>query len=340
MSESANMQKACLLLNQHQVVGLPTETVYGLAARIDSEDAVKKIFAIKRRPFFDPLIVHVANKEQAQKLSQGWILAHDVLAQYFWPGPLTLILNKRPDKVSDMISSGLNTVGLRCPQHDMARGLIEMLGCPLAAPSANLFGKTSPTKAQDVLDAFGDEVFVLDGGPCQVGIESTILEVKSTPFDLKGSLKEGTNKGFFEEPPEIELLLHRKGLISKAEVEGVLTQAGYKVTWLNDEPKSVLDSKVSAPGQVAHHYMPDVPLIMVHKEDFNEKEFKKYEPWLEVELGSEPQLAARNLYAEFRKKAEMKPKHLVFIMDPSVHRGEYWEAVLDRITRASSVKPT
>jgi L-threonylcarbamoyladenylate synthase len=166
-----------------EVVGIPTETVYGLGAVISKSDAIKKIFTTKERPFFDPLIVHVSGVEQAKELSLDWSAAADILAQEFWPGPLTLVLPKK--NVSDLITSGLQTVGVRCPDHKIALEIIEKVGEPIAAPSANRFGKTSPTCKKHVLEEFNDAVFVVDGGDCSVGIESTIISVLEI-FCIKG----------------------------------------------------------------------------------------------------------------------------------------------------------
>ena len=128
----------------HKLVAIPTETVYGLSAPIDQPLLIKKIFEVKERPFFDPLIVHVSSISEAKEWVSDWPVIAQKLAERFWPGPLTLVLPKN-DKVSDLITSGLDTVGLRCPNHPLTLALIKELGVPLAAPSANKFGKTSPT---------------------------------------------------------------------------------------------------------------------------------------------------------------------------------------------------
>ncbi len=156
------------------IVAIPTETVYGLAARIDDEGALKQIFAVKKRPFFDPLIVHVADLATAKRLSRDWPPVFDVLAQAFWPGPLTLIAPKA-EMVSSLITSGLDTVALRLPNHPVAQEILQKLQMPVAAPSANMFGRTSPTSASHVEKEFSGEVPVVDGGPSQVGVESTVV---------------------------------------------------------------------------------------------------------------------------------------------------------------------
>ncbi|HRO65991.1 MAG TPA: L-threonylcarbamoyladenylate synthase, partial [Pseudobdellovibrionaceae bacterium] len=145
-SSLIDLEKAVDLLSKEGVVGMPTETVYGLAARIDRPEGIRRIFSTKERPFFDPLIVHVSSFNQAKTLTTRWSKAAAVLAETFWPGPLTLVLPKA-DQVNPLITSGLESVGLRMPKHPLALQLITRADCPLAAPSANKFGRTSLTAA-------------------------------------------------------------------------------------------------------------------------------------------------------------------------------------------------
>ncbi|NDF16271.1 threonylcarbamoyl-AMP synthase, partial [bacterium] len=175
MSLDQELERAKARLEGGGVVALPTETVYGLAASIRSEEGIKKIFAIKERPFFDPLIVHISDLEQKKQVISEWPPLADFLAKRFWPGPLTLVLPKHPS-LNPLITSGLDTVGVRMPAHPIARQLIEKCGFPLAAPSANKFGKTSPTKAEHVRKGFEKEdLLILDGGQSEVGLESTVV---------------------------------------------------------------------------------------------------------------------------------------------------------------------
>lgn len=165
---------AAQLLKQGGVVAIPTETVYGLAADAFNEEAVLTIFSVKQRPAFDPLIVHVRDRQQLDQVAHVPPEA-EALLERFWPGPLTLVLPKRPG-VPDLVTSGLDTVAVRMPAHPMTRALLNALDAPLAAPSANPFGYVSPTTAQHVLDQLGGRIpYILDGGPCSVGVESTIL---------------------------------------------------------------------------------------------------------------------------------------------------------------------
>ncbi len=176
---------AAAALQRGALVAFPTETVYGLAADAFNPKAVARIFEVKERPAFDPLIVHLA-----EAASLDWVAVADdpraaALAARFWPGPLTLVLPRRPE-LPDIVTSGLDTVGVRVPAHPAARALIAAAGTPLAAPSANPFGYVSPTTAEHVAELLGDAVeLVLDGGPCRVGLESTILSLAGEPVILR-----------------------------------------------------------------------------------------------------------------------------------------------------------
>lgn len=173
--------RAKQLLEAGQLVAIPTETVYGLAANALNEKAVLEIFKAKNRPHFDPLIVHVSGIAQAETLVESFPEKVKVLAKKFWPGPLTILLPKK-EIVPDLVTSGLNTVGLRCPDHTLTLQLLKCLSFPLAAPSANPFGYVSPTTPQHVNEQLGDKVaYILDGGECRVGIESTIIGFEHTP---------------------------------------------------------------------------------------------------------------------------------------------------------------
>ncbi|HEY8272520.1 MAG TPA: L-threonylcarbamoyladenylate synthase, partial [Pseudobdellovibrionaceae bacterium] len=192
--------KAVELLAKGQVVGMPTETVYGLAARIDLPEGIESIFKTKERPFFDPLIVHVSDLAQLNEVVSSFPAVAVALAEKFWPGPLTLVLPKS-SKLNPMITSGLDSVGVRMPAHAVAMDLIRKAGVPLAAPSANKFGKTSPTTANHVRQEFQKEnIFVLEGGDSKIGIESTVLLINET---------DGVNK----------LSILRKGHVLRSDIE-------------------------------------------------------------------------------------------------------------------------
>jgi L-threonylcarbamoyladenylate synthase len=177
---SPDIARAAELLRAGKLVAIPTETVYGLAANALDEPAVRRIFAAKGRPFSSPLIVHVSDVAMARELALVWPPQAEALAARFWPGPLTIIVPKR-DCVPDLVTAGLPSVALRMPGHPLALAVIAAARIPLAAPSANRFTQLSPTTAQHVRDGLGDAVdFVLDGGPCTVGIESTVVSLTGT----------------------------------------------------------------------------------------------------------------------------------------------------------------
>lgn len=174
---SDDVQRAVDALRVGGLIGLPTETVYGLGADASNELAVRRIFAVKGRPSSHPLIVHVASADEARRWAGAWPVEAEALARAFWPGPLTLIVKRSP-LASDAVTGGQDTVGLRVPSHPLARAVLEAFGGGVAAPSANRFGRVSPTTAQHVRDELGADVeLVLDGGPCGVGVESTIVDV-------------------------------------------------------------------------------------------------------------------------------------------------------------------
>ncbi len=226
------MRRAADTLRQGGVVAFPTETVYGLGASVFHEQAVAKVFEIKQRPRFDPLIVHVSASEQLSLVVEQISDTARALIARFWPGPLTLVLPKKA-VVPDLVTAGLSTVAVRMPRHPVALELIRCLGTPVAAPSANRFGHTSPTTAQHVRDELATTVdLVLDGGPCSVGIESTIVSLVS------------------DEP----VLLRPGGLPLETieEVIGPLKRLS-----------GSMDGRVSAPGMLPNHYAPRTPLRLM-----------------------------------------------------------------------------
>ncbi|MFN8847278.1 MAG: L-threonylcarbamoyladenylate synthase [Bdellovibrionales bacterium] len=319
-----SLEEAVELLKQNKVVAVPTETVYGLAGRIYSEEALKLIFSTKRRPFFDPLIVHVRDIIQARSLVQTWPRIAEVLAENFWPGPLTLVLPKS-DLVSNLISSGLTTVGIRCPDHPVALKILDNLGEPFAAPSANLFGKTSPTMAQHVLDELNG-VSVVEGGPCQIGIESTVVAINSDSLSLL-----------------------RPGKVSKDQIDKILNENGLITKWIEQK-------RSDSPGQMKHHYMPSKPLFTVEesfKGNLLEKlnhtlaklpyevegvklvKPKSIQSIIEIKLNKDPSTAARELYAQLRQYSSSSEDALVFYFK-NEHRDSSWSAIIERISKASS----
>jgi L-threonylcarbamoyladenylate synthase len=180
-ADSLAIDTAVRALKSDLLVAIPTETVYGLAARASSPNAVKKIFSIKGRPTEHPLILHIAKTQDLTLWSSDLLSAAHALAEKYWPGPLTLVV-RRNNKVCDEITGGRDTVAIRCPSHPITTELLIRLDDAIVAPSANRFGKVSPTSARHVAEDFGDEVIViLDGGECSIGVESTIVDCTTSP---------------------------------------------------------------------------------------------------------------------------------------------------------------
>ncbi len=213
---------------------MPTETVYGLAANGLDAKACDEIFAVKQRPANDPLILHLHDREQVDQLAQAPDCL-DAIAEAFWPGPLTIVLPRRP-VVPDRVTSGGETVALRIPAHPVMRELLKACGFPLAAPSANPFGYISPTRASHVQDSMGGKIrYILDGGPCSIGLESTILDLSV---------------------PERPCIL-RPGKIRKTKIEAVL---GCPIE--QNKASVGSDQKAKAPGMLSRHYSPRKPLTL------------------------------------------------------------------------------
>lgn len=227
---SNNIDLAVALLSDDQLIGMPTETVYGLAGNAFSETAIQKIYSTKERPSFNPLIVHIKGIEDLGKIAVEIPDMAMELARKFWPGPLTLILKKHPS-VSHAITAGQETVAVRIPRHPVALELLSRLDFPLVAPSANPFGSTSPTRAEHVDRYFSEKIpMVLQGGPCEAGVESTII-------------------GFEGAQP----ILYRYGAISREAIEEITGP----VTVFNKA-----DKNPEAPGMILKHYAPKTNFIL------------------------------------------------------------------------------
>lgn len=232
MKENLEIQTAAEIIKKGGLVAFPTETVYGLGANALNPEAVARIFEMKERPSFDPLIVHISNLECLKLLCKSVDERVYLLAEKFWPGPLTIILPKS-QAVHDIVTSGLPSVAIRMPDHPIALQLIKASGNPIAAPSANKFGKLSPTKASHVKKQLPDVDYILDGGETTVGIESTVIAL--------------TDKGF-------QVL--RPGIITKEEIEAVIPFDGNLIL---DE------NKPEAPGLLKSHYSPAKPMLIMEE---------------------------------------------------------------------------
>jgi L-threonylcarbamoyladenylate synthase len=228
---SQSIEEAKALLESEEIVAIPTETVYGLAGNIFSEKAIKRIFELKGRPLINPLIVHINDLDMLELIAQDIPEDARILAEHFWPGPLTMVLPKKAN-VPDIITANKPTVAVRMPAHPVTKALLAQLDFPLAAPSANPFKRISPTKAQHVADYFTEGLeLVLEGGTCEKGIESTII---------------GFENG--------KAILYRHGALAKEEIEALIGEIGEHTS--NDESPE-------APGMLLQHYSPKTPLILV-----------------------------------------------------------------------------
>ena len=227
-ADDAAITAATQLLGAGQIVAIPTETVYGLAADAQNAEAVARIYAAKGRPDFNPLIVHIRDQKAAEKLGVFNATAQ-ALAEAFWPGPLTLVLPLQPDApIARAVTAGLPTIAIRCPAHPVMQALLLKSGLSLAAPSANPSGSISPTRADHVLKGLGGAVpMILDGGSCSAGLESTIVAVRDNGWQIL-----------------------RPGPVTSEDIENVI---GYA-------PLTAANVSIEAPGQMASHYAPSKPV--------------------------------------------------------------------------------
>jgi L-threonylcarbamoyladenylate synthase len=308
-----DINKAKFLLENGKLVAIPTETVYGLAGNALDKHAVAEIFRVKNRPSFDPLIIHVPDIGVAENYVSAIPPAAVALAKNFWPGPLTLVLKKK-SVVPDLVSAGLDTVGIRCPNHALTRSLLAQLDFPLAAPSANPFGYVSPTSALHVNDQLGNLIpYILDGGICEVGIESTIV-------------------GFESGKP----VVYRMG--------GVSIEAIEKITGALDV-RSHSASNPVAPGQLKNHYAPKTKVLIGNiGEMLNEHEIKtsgvlsfqrSYNAPNQIILSRSGSLeeAAHNLFSALRRFDQMEVRVVLAELVPETGLGK---AINDRLRRAAA----
>ncbi|MGC8743513.1 MAG: L-threonylcarbamoyladenylate synthase [Verrucomicrobiia bacterium] len=319
------VDEAVALLKAGDVVALPTETVYGLAANAFNPAAVEKIFKIKGRPSNNPLIVHISDIEMAKRCVREWNEAAQRLADNFWPGPLTIVLPKS-DSIPSVVTAGGDTVGVRFPAHTVIQRVIKHCGFPLAAPSANVSNRVSPTTAQHVFKQLGDRIkLIVDGGACNVGIESTV-------FDL-------TSK-----PPRVL----RPGIIHEDSILAVLSGLKSSSVLFHNKDATTLRS----PGMLKKHYSPVAKLICLNWQ--SEDELKQRL----ISLGCDPALTcilawanppskfgkvtlmpkqakayARALYSELHHCDELGAKWIIVQTPPD---SPEWRAIHDRLLRASA----
>jgi L-threonylcarbamoyladenylate synthase len=303
----ADIARACEALGAGALVGLPTETVYGLAADATNPLAVASIFEAKGRPRFNPLISHLASLEAAK--SQGIFspLAKR-LAQAFWPGPLTLVVPRRDDaSVCDLACAGLSTIALRVPDHPVSLALLTAFGRPLAAPSANLSGRPSPTTADHVREELGDKVaLVLDGGPCAVGLESAVIAVNGDHATLL-----------------------RQGGLTRAQIEAI---SGPLLL-----PQKADFSAPASPGMVLRHYAPKAPVVLGRMQADDGTVFIGFgeiggDAGFNLSPTGDLAQAAANLFGFLRAADASNPSAIYVAPIPDYGLGE---AINDRLRRAA-----
>lgn len=321
------------MIRRGGLVAFPTETVYGLGADATNPKAVRNIFRAKGRPATDPLIVHISEPVEIGMVAARLTPATHVLAETFWPGPLTLVVDKRED-IPPEVTAGLPTAGVRCPAHPVATGLIRAAGCPIAAPSANRFSHVSPTCAEHVLfDLDGRIELVLDAGSTQVGLESTVLSARDNAVEI-----------------------YRPGGVSRERIEAALKQAGMCMPVIL---KGEAESPGVSPGMLEKHYAPNAPVILFagDRQRCLHEMHRMAEEWTRdghsvaflisdedaAELGKAPDQhltfllgcsiaqTARRLYAGLR---ELDSLGADIILARAAEGGELAEAINDRLTRA------
>ena len=305
---SSNLKKVKKIIDNNNVIGLPTETVYGLAGNAYSNNAVKKIFKLKKRPLINPLIIHYKNLED---IKNDAIYNNSLLKLYkaFCPGPITFILKKSPkSRISKIATAGKKTVAIRFPKHIVAQNILKIIKKPLAAPSANISTKVSSTCAKDVFEEFGRKIkIILDGGKCKIGLESTIVDLTGKPSIL------------------------RPGKITKEEIEKILR----KKIKIRKNFK-----RINAPGQLKLHYSPGIPIEM-NKKIINKqqaligfgKKFKSGENYFNLSKKGNLKEAANNLYKTMREIKKKKFKSIAVVKIPNKDIGY---AINDRLKKASN----
>jgi len=314
---SSDISKAIELLNKEDVVAIPTETVYGLAGNIYSEKAIRKIFQVKQRPLFNPLIVHIPSIDHLEKIAREFPVKAQKLAEAFWPGSLTLILPKRLN-IPEIVTGGKDTVGVRIPNHPVTLSLLKQLSFPLAAPSANPFNRISPTSSDHVKAYFENTLpMVLEGGECKNGIESTIIGFENN-----------------------EAILYRLGAISIEDIEKIIGKI---------QIRNKSDTTPNAPGMLAKHYAPKTKMyllddldkfiennkskkigILKFKENLNTASVEHIEI---LSKSGDLKEAASKLYSTLHKLDSLNLDLIVAERFPDVGLGKSINDILERATK-------
>jgi len=326
------VSRAVAALRAGDVVALPTETVYGLAANACDERAVARIFSVKGRPANNPIIVHVTGTEMARQCVSAWTDPAQRLAEAFWPGPLTIVLPKAPT-IPDIVTAGGPTVGVRCPRHPLIQAVMLECGFPLAAPSANRSTALSPTRAEHVCKSFDGLIpLILDGGPTPVGIESTVLDLTRSP-------------------PRVL----RPGIVHHEALSAVLGPVEWAIQTASQTGEGrPRGAPPRSPGQLARHYAPQAPLVVLAWND--EADLRSQIEQMQWTAGAthviahttppgsagfhgvsviprQPEACARALYAELHRCDEQGAAGIVV---EAVPEGAPWDGIADRLRRASA----
>lgn len=303
------------LLEKGELVSIPTETVYGLAANALLPDAVVKIFEVKNRPYFDPLILHVSKKDDIERYGKNITTIIRKLIEHFWPGPLSIVVEKK-NIIPDVVTSGLPTVAIRMPNHSLTLSLLDSVNFPLSAPSANVFGKISPTSPQHVEKQLGNKIkFILDGGKTLVGIESTIVRVNRE-----------------------KLIILREGAVSAEDLAEIT----------GEMPEKIKTQKITASGQFEKHYATHTPLKIIRPdEDLNNYTnkhivFLRFKEYLSsvatdfqrvLSFHADLHEAAKNLFQYLHELDEMNAD---LILAESVPDTGIGRAINDRLKKAAA----
>jgi L-threonylcarbamoyladenylate synthase len=312
---TTNLNRAVLDLKDGKPVAIPTETVYGLAAPINKDKAIKAVFAMKNRPLNHPLIVHIAEDWDLNELAEEVPAYAQLLIKKFWPGPLTLIFRCKENHINPLITGGQSTIAVRCPAHPIAQKLLQQLDIPVVAPSANPFGKISPTTAQHVKQSFPDkELLILDGGRCTVGIESTIVDA--------------TN------PAGYRILRH--GMIDEKAIAKVIST----------QHLTKDGNTIRVPGKLDHHYQPQKNLYYFDRYETLANFCSKRDgdvyviasqqpPGIDEKnfhlLTKTPEKAAYDLYYQLREGDASNAMCIAIELPPAESK---WEGVRERILKA------
>jgi L-threonylcarbamoyladenylate synthase len=315
-ADAANIRKAASIIRDGGVVAFPTETVYGLGCDTFNERAALEVYRVKRRPSSNPLIAHVLDLHMAKRVVIGWDVRCQRLAEAFWPGPLTLVLPRRAEVAPSSIG-GRSTVAVRSPSHPIARQLLESLGSPISAPSANRAGRISPTRAEHVAEEFSDEpdLMVLDGGLSTVGLESTVLDLsRARPMVLRpGSITK-------------EMLLPIVGDVAEPLFAGQASSPGTSPRHYAPRTRTELIDIASLERRLQS--CPDPVVVLAFRPEVVPP------PHVAIVMPSGASEYAARLYESLRQ-ADSLDRNLILVERPTA-KGGVWEAVLDRLRRASA----